>query len=722
MKQIFYKLFENLKQLGIKPSIGSRTNVTPIPGSEIDRIINRPVAPKEFDYSKPEVVDSIRGIVKNASDYVGQFTERQAKTFNDNIERILNVIKPKETTADVVDLATKEKITGPGLESLMKEKGVPSISRKTIEAETLIKQFLDDDLISLNAKQIDQLSRGKAEDVFENIFGSKAKELITGKNTNESLNEVYNKLKTTKDVKGRLPDDPSFDPSDIEFKEGGSVSEDVRQLLKEEFIKIINEDPEAYPDTNAGFRRFLKRKGAPVFNYKDGGEVEEKEEKDILERFGTLYKRKKEKKDGKLGPTDPLSKYESYSEEELAGNIEAKKPTFETLEDYIMETMPIFEPKDVAPPKSYSPMPVEKYLTRRLFIDLAKGGRVKKRKRYADGGVASMFRERPGYQDGGEIRRYESREYNPVTGNFERVIREGSNYLGSGQSDPIVSIFDKEKGFVDINVPTIDPFSGQPVSTQDQLAFTQTQNIFPQQELPTVKSEAPFQSYEGQSTPYDFISSQLQNIFNNPAVKGYSNFITGSGNPFQDINQFTTAQQNVINQAIQNATNQGRTNITYADYPQTGIAQLMDDGFTPIEYLKTLGSSMFGNPVDQIKTTLGQFSYNPETNKIFDRYDFQRQSGNNLGTPYDVNINLRNSPVQRTVNVGSSDIGTQALGASVGNLDFATMNALRNNADLLNTITGQTANMANGGLTNTVPPVRGPSPQGVESLFTRRYN
>jgi hypothetical protein len=366
MKQILFRLFENLKQLGIKPNIGSRTNVTPIPGSEIDRLINRPVTPKEFDYSKPEVVDSMRGIIQNASDYVGQFTERQLKTFNDNIERIIGVIKPKETTADVVDLATKEKITGSGLESLMKEKGVPSISRKTIEAETLIKQFLDDDLISLNAKQIDQLSRGKAEDVFENIFGSKAKELITGKNTNESLNEVYNKLKTSKDVKGRLPDDSSFDPSDINFRDGGSVSEDVRQLLKEEFIKIINENPEAYPDTNAGFRRFLKRKGAPVFNYKDGGRI---------------VKRKQEKKDGKLGPTDPLSKYESYSEEELAGNIEAKKPTFETLEDYIMETMPMFEPKDVAPPKSYSPMPVEEYLRRRLFIDLADGGRVS----YAEG-------------------------------------------------------------------------------------------------------------------------------------------------------------------------------------------------------------------------------------------------------------------------------------------------------------------------------------------------
>ena len=729
MKQIFYKLFENLKQLGIKPNIGSRTNVTPIPGSEIDRIINRPVAPKEFDYSKPEVVDSIRGIVKNASDYVGQFTERQAKTFNDNIERILNVIKPKETTADVVDLATKEKITGPGLESLMKEKGVPSISRKTIEAETLIKQFLDDDLISLNAKQIDQLSRGKAEDVFENIFGSKAKELITGKNTNESLNEVYNKLKTTKDVKGRLPDDPSFDPSDIEFKEGGSVSEDVKQLLKEEFIKIINEDPEAYPDTNAGFRRFLKRKGAPVFNYKDGGEVEEKEEKDILEKFGTLYKRKKEKKDGKLGPTDPLSKYESYSEEELAGNIEAKKPTFDTLEDYIMETMPIFEPKDVAPPKSYSPMPVEKYLTRRLFIDLADGGRVKKRKRYADGGVASMFRERPGYQDGGTgFKNVSTTPIYSTSDSTDPLGYTGKNYgyltleelqnLYKGNPNKI-NIFGKDIAPGDL-IRVLDIFQANSSGSDPRFYIRNLpEGTSTSTSTPTTTE---FQSYQAQSTPYDFISNRLENIFNNPAVKGYSNFITGSGNPFQDINQFTTAQQNVINQAIQNAANQGRTNITYADYPQTGIAQLMDDGFTPMEYLKTLGSSMFGNPVDQIKTTLGQFSYNPETNKIFDRYDFQRQSGNNLGTPYDININLRNNPVQRTVNVGSSDIGTQALGASVGNLDFATMNALRNNADLLNTITGQTANMANGGLTNTIPPVRGPSPQGVESLFTRRYN
>jgi hypothetical protein len=497
MKQILFRLFENLKQLGIKPNIGSRTNVTPIRGSEIDRLINKPVTPKEFDYSKPEVVDSMRSIVQNASDYVGQFTERQLKTFNDNVERILGVIKPKETTAEVVDLATKEKITGPGLESLMREKGVPSISRKTIEAETLIKQFLDDDLISLNAKQIDQLSRGKAEDVFENIFGSKAKELITGKNTNESLNEVYNKLKTTKDARGRLPDDPNFDPSDINFKDGGSVSEDVKKLLKEEFIELINADPESFPDTNAGFRRFLKRKGSPVFNYKKGGEVKEPKQTDaeieeeirenkkellgkksILDLYkgNTLFGldldfadkniggefgqyNKKDIKDPRIGLSiipnvqddtssrwgisigpkgggltfmkpfsqigfsgdweevpeswyednipdvnvlipelpemkkggkvvkekkskaeEPLSNYESYSENELLSSLDAKMPNLEIIEDELV-TMPMFQPRDVVPKGSRPVMPSLEGILNAVYrepIGIKNGGYISK--------------------------------------------------------------------------------------------------------------------------------------------------------------------------------------------------------------------------------------------------------------------------------------------------------------------------------------------------------
>jgi hypothetical protein len=147
---------------------------------------------------------------------------------------------------------------------------------------------------------------------------------------------------------------------------------------------------------------------------------------------------------------------------------------------------------------------------------------------------------------------------------------------------------------------------------------------------------------EGQISSFDSIGNRLENIVNNPAIKGFTNFVTGSGNPFQDISQFTPSQQNVINQAIENAAKEGRTNITYADYPKTGIAQLADDGFSPMEYVKTLGSSIIGNPVDQIKTTLGQFAYDPQQQQIKDFYDFQKQSGNNLGTSYPININVSN--------------------------------------------------------------------------------
>ena len=89
---------------------------------------------------------------------------------------------------------------------------------------------------------------------------------------------------------------------------------------------------------------------------------------------------KEPKQKGKLGPEDPLSKYESYSEEELLGNIEAKRPnqlqSF-SLEDTQLNTMPIFEPKDVAPSKSYSPMPVLPGLNAPGFgppVDLKDGG------------------------------------------------------------------------------------------------------------------------------------------------------------------------------------------------------------------------------------------------------------------------------------------------------------------------------------------------------------
>jgi hypothetical protein len=77
---------------------------------------------------------------------------------------------------------------------------------------------------------------------------------------------------------------------------------------------------------------------------------------------------------------EPLSKYKSYSEQELLENIEAKYPnqlqSF-SQEDYQLNTMPMFEPKDVAPPRSYSPMPNIYDTPRQYQVNLADGGLTK---------------------------------------------------------------------------------------------------------------------------------------------------------------------------------------------------------------------------------------------------------------------------------------------------------------------------------------------------------
>ena len=79
----------------------------------------------------------------------------------------------------------------------------------------------------------------------------------------------------------------------------------------------------------------------------------------------------------RLGPEDFLSKYKSYSELELLGNIEAKKPNYEILEEYIYRNIPVYEPKDIVPKGSRPVMP-NKYDERRGdgILNLAVGGRV----------------------------------------------------------------------------------------------------------------------------------------------------------------------------------------------------------------------------------------------------------------------------------------------------------------------------------------------------------
>lgn len=83
----------------------------------------------------------------------------------------------------------------------------------------------------------------------------------------------------------------------------------------------------------------------------------------------------------KLGPEQPLSKYKSYSELELLGNIEAKKPNFQILEENILDVMPMYNPKDIVPKGARPVMPNE-YDRRPSdgILELARGGRVNPKK------------------------------------------------------------------------------------------------------------------------------------------------------------------------------------------------------------------------------------------------------------------------------------------------------------------------------------------------------
>jgi len=172
---------------------------------------------------------------------------------------------------------------------------------------------------------------------------------------------------------------PTREPGDYEFDYDNfdidSAYSDVEKLEKIATGKI--KDVKKIEQRAAGRKKIENDPYEDIMDrYSDPIEIDDVDFADGgLASFANGGKAKKKSK-----AEEPLSKYKSYSEEELLGNIEAKSPnqlqSF-SLEDYQLNTMPMFEPKDVAPPKSYSPMPVEEFLRRREYVDLADGGLTK---------------------------------------------------------------------------------------------------------------------------------------------------------------------------------------------------------------------------------------------------------------------------------------------------------------------------------------------------------
>jgi hypothetical protein len=486
----------------------------------------------------------------------------------------------------------------------------------------------------------------------------------------------------------------------------------------------------------------------------------------------------------------PLSKYKSYSEQELLENIEAKYPnqlqSF-SQEDYQLNTMPMFEPRDVAPPKSYSPMPVEKYLRGREYMDLAKGG------------VAGMFRERPGYQVGGFITMKDN-------GDFVVTYPSGSSSLYSGTADAgflqnLISqgySFSGQQGSTGMStpttteIPTVDPFSGQPVSEQEIIDLNKQMNPptpaagYTEEGLRKIAEDeaARLQSmmealnsgfYNNTPTVDPFsgqqVSAQEQEAFTQPQAEIFptSNNIAntlnvGSADPLTNI---LGSQIGNLSYSEMNALRNRSPNVLSSNVG-ANLLQALGTGLKDFAYVgDKLGPDYYknlsGNFFENVKNLDKGFAYDPTyvgADKT-GRLDYYKQGiksllgmntpGSNVGggTPGMRYAIEQISPyLSKTVGPALNILGSAPVTA-FGILDALTGPAnapevgkgpeyfrqqlqLPENSPVsrFNQVQdprsmmayGGRVSMSNGGLTKTVPPVRGPSPQGVESLFRRRYN
>ena len=453
---------------------------------------------------------------------------------------------------------------------------------------------------------------------------------------------------------------------------------------------------------------------------------------------------------------EPLSKYKSYSENELLSNLDAKMPNLQ-IEDDVYYAMPKYYPMDVLPPRSVPVMP--QIMNRdRQYMDLARGGVAnlfKKRKRYADGGMYWDSTRNSWYDSAGGP----NMTYDPILGWVSNLSSTGTSTPTTTEIptvDPFSGQQVSEKEIMDIleqmkpptptagwteegllknaedaaarqqaiidalnnnsinNIPTVDPFSGQQVSAQDQLAFTQPQQeIFPRLNL-------------GSSDPLtNILGSQVGNL------------------TYSEMNALRNRSPNVLSSNIGANLLQG-LGTGLKDFAYVGDKLGSD-------YYKNLAGDFFEN----IKNLDKGFAYDPSYTGAdkTGRLDYYKQGiksllgintpGSNVGggTPGMRYAIEQISPyLSKTVGPALNILGSAPVTA-FGILDALTGPAnapevgkgpeyfrqqlqLPENSPVsrFNQVQDPRTMMAYGGLTKTVPPVRGPNPQGVESLFKKRYN
>jgi hypothetical protein len=407
-------------------------------------------------------------------------------------------------------------------------------------------------------------------------------------------------------------------------------------------------------------------------------------------------------------------------------------PNLQIVDDELV-TIPKFKPLDVLPPNAMPVMPSLEQLINALYMEpigIKDGGYISKGKKVNTDltttippisgpnpqGIGSLFKQRKRYADGGGLTPSWGGEQSHTLPDGSVLSQDQINELYNQLNDPaykkllMSGSWDNQPVTKAQYVENLLKNLGYNIPTNSTGVSTPTTI-----EIPTITSTTTTTNTTTTPSIQNKLQDYLGSLYSGPEIINMqdqtfgTSDLPGDTGVVSDLRHATAASQ--VRDKIANSVSMGYLNPA---------------GILP-QALGLFGSQVLG--LGNEAQTLSK----PTLQNLKDSWeDIQANWFGGTQVPYGQSATatynqLLNNPglpsaaaYQRTVNVGSSDPGVQALGASIGNLDYSTMNALRNNANLLNTITGQTANMADGGLTRTIPPVRGPVPQGVETLFKKR--
>ena len=298
---------------------------------------------------------------------------------------------------------------------------------------------------------------------------------------------------------------------------------------------------------------------------------------------------------------------------------------------------------------------------------------------FADGGVASMFRERPGYQVGGTI--------NPML-TLQTPLDAARGY---GYSDPVISaltgnIFTSGQRVKDVFNPrditaTIQKAQAAGYSQPEIEELKRLETVYPGFEHNLAEIGL------GQTNPQQFAIDFANSIRTGTEREFFEKMFPQTQQPVQQQYVQQPVQQQLVTQQPQMSYNE----IQKANYARR-MGELEDkfarQGTSATKYIQDMT-----NLLAQMKTSGGIDPLGAMQSKYY------------------------TGPSSGSVSEGRGiDASFVINRAQQSERDAAARVTPTRMAD------GGRVSMSEGGLTTTVPPAKGPDSQGVESLFRRRYS